>query len=253
MVSRYSSVPTLDIDFIMPGNVAFDTPGGGIDGGRNGMGDAISINLSGGPVVTATVANCFIHEPEQFEYIGWLRARMNSGVRFINVPLLNDWYGPFPIIGGVPTPIVKGIPHSDGSLFSDGSGYSQATVWGKVMEDAAQYAGILRMRVYNPARPLRHNDSVSIYHEVKGWRAYSYWDVLDRYDDGIDTVDGYDFPFQEYRLALDVPLREAVPAGTRTELARPMCVMKFPLGFPLTTDIKGFCESSPTLQFTEGK
>ncbi|CDN52541.1 Hypothetical protein RG1141_CH01760 [Neorhizobium galegae bv. officinalis bv. officinalis str. HAMBI 1141] len=252
-MSRYSSVPTLNPAIMMPGKVTFDTPGGSVDGGRNGLGDGISINLTGGPIVTATMENCFIHEPEQFEYMGWLRARLNSGVRFVNVPLLTDWYGPFPIIDGVPTPTVEGIPHSDGSYFGDGAGYSQATVWGKVTEDAGQYAGILRLRIYNASRPLRHNDWFSIYHETKGWRAYSYWDVLERYDDGIETIVGTPSPYQEYRLALDIPLREAVTAGMRAEFARPRCVMKFPVGFSLPTEIEGFYEYRPTLRFTEGK
>nr|WP_234841727.1 hypothetical protein [Sinorhizobium meliloti] len=74
------------------------------------------------------------------------------------------------------------------------------------------------MRVYSAARPLRWSDWFSIYHPTKGWRAYRYWEVISKPDDANPV----------YTHAIAPPLREAVAAGTRVELARPMCCMKFP-------------------------
>jgi len=250
-MSRFRSQPTLNPDVLLPNKMAFDTPGAGIDGGRNGLGEAISILLSGGPIVTGSYENCFVHDPAQHRYVNWLRARLNGGMRFINVPILNEWTGPFPVINGIPTAIVGGIPHSDGALFSDGAGYSQPTVWGKVMEAAPLHSGSLRIRVYNAPRRFDSSDWFSIEHETKGWRVYSYWDVLQTYDDGSEDFFGLSVGFQEYLVAIDVPLREAVPAGQRVELARPKCVMKFPVGFTLPWEVEGFYQSSPSIKFTE--
>lgn len=62
-------------------------------------------------------------------YLNWVSARMNGSFRFMVVPILSDWMGPFPVDSrDIPQPIISGIPHSDGALFSDTSGYSQAGV-----------------------------------------------------------------------------------------------------------------------------
>jgi len=239
----YINQPTVPIMYLRPTRASFDNPGSAIDGGVNGVGESISIETSGGGIVTAVYERCMLQaeDTERHEVINWLGARGNGGFRFFNVPIINDGIGPFPIIDGKKRPIIKGIPHSDGSFFSDGSGYSQATVYGEVTEAAGLGAGILKMRVYGAARPLRWSDWFSIYHPTKGWRAYRYWEVIAKTSETNPV----------YTLAIAPPLREAVTAGTRVELARPMCVMKFPRGFTLPWDYEGWYHSRPTLQFTE--
>ncbi|MDX0424526.1 hypothetical protein GOC88_16850 [Sinorhizobium medicae] len=239
----YTGQPTVPIMFLRPTRASFDNPGSGLDGGVNGVGESISIETSGGGIVTARYEECVLlgDDTERHEVINWLGARGNGGYRFFNVPIINDGVGPFPVIDGKRRSMVSGIPHSDGSFFSDGSGYSQATVYGEVTEAAALGAGILKMRVYGAARPLRWSDWFSIYHPTKGWRAYRYWQVIAKTSDTNPV----------YTLAIAPPLREAVTAGTRVELARPMCVMKFPKGFTLPFEYEGFWQSRPTLQFVE--
>ncbi|RVH02308.1 hypothetical protein [Sinorhizobium meliloti] len=239
----YINQPTVPIMYLRPTRASFDNPGSALDGGVNGIGESISIETSGGGIVTATYEECVLlgDDTERHEVINWLGARGNGGYRFFNVPIINDGIGPFPIVDGKRRPTIKGIPHSDGSFFSDGSGYSQATVYGEVIEAAALGAGILKMRVYGAARPLRWSDWFSIYHPTKGWRAYRYWEVISTTNEANPV----------YTLAIAPPLREAVTAGTRVELARPMCCMKFPRGFTLPWDYSGFYESRPTLRFTE--
>ncbi|MDX0318781.1 hypothetical protein GOC38_14115 [Sinorhizobium meliloti] len=239
----YINQPTVPIMYLRPTRASFDNPGSAIDGGVNGVGESISIETSGGGIVTAVYERCVLQaeDTERHEVINWLGARGNGGYRFFNVPIINDGIGPSPVIDGKKRPIIKGIPHSDGSFFSDGSGYSQATVYGEVTEAAALGAGILKMRVYGAARPLRWSDWFSIYHPSKGWRAYRYWEVISKTNETNPV----------YTLAIAPPLREAVIAGTRVELARPMCVMKFPRGFTLPWDYEGWYHSRPTLQFTE--
>lgn len=289
----YTDQPTAPIMYLRPTAASFDVPGSGLDGGVNGAGESISIETSGGGMVICTYDRCVLQadDPERHEVINWLGARLNGSYRFINVPIINDGIGPFPFIEGKRRPILSGVSHSDGSLFSDGSGYSQSTVYGEITEDAGLNAGIIKMRVYGAARPLRWSDWFSIYHPIKGWRAYRYWEVIERGEpatenvpieynreylltlfgeDMLDylltTVSGgldylltsqlavteyYQRSYQDYTLAIAPPLREAVTAGTRVELARPMCVMKFPRGFTLPWQYEGNYQARPTLQFVE--
>jgi len=238
----YINQPTLEANFLAPVRTTYDVIGSSIDGGRNGMGEGQSIEMSGGGIVTANYEDCKIKDPEHYEYVNWLGARLNGGFRFINVPIITDWFGPFPKIGRLPTPIVSGIPHSDGSYFDDGSGYSQATVYGEITEAAPLNAGIIKMRVYGLSRPLRWSDWFSIYHPMKGWRAYRYWEVLDRTDGS---------GFADYTLALAPPLREAVTVGTRVEFARPRFVAKFKADFTLPSVVEAFFVTEQAIQFVE--
>ncbi|SFB52253.1 hypothetical protein SAMN03159496_04626 [Rhizobium sp. NFR07] len=237
-MAKFLNLPTLEADFLAPLRTSVDVMGSSVDGGRSGTGETIEIQMSGGGALSSTYEECKITEPEQFEYINWLGARLTGGFRFINVPIITDWWGPF--AGKRPT--IGGIPHSDGAYFSDGSGYSQATVYGELVQSAGLNAGIIKMRVYGLSRPLRWSDWFSIYHETaKGWRAYRYWDVLD--------VTSETNPV--YTLALSIPLREATPSGTRVEFARPRFAAKFRAGFTLPSVSEAFYSIQQNIQFSE--
>ena len=241
MMAGYTSLPTLEANFLKPVKTTFDVQGSALEGGRNGNGESISMEMTGGGIVTATYDDCLIKDKEQFEYVNMLGARLNGSFRYINVPIITDWFGPFPTIGGLPTPIVSGIPHSDGSFFDDGSGYSQATVYGETTSDAALNAGIINMRVFGLDRPLRWSDWFSIYHPTKGWRAYRYWRVISKTDEENPV----------YSLAISPPLREAVASGTRVEFARPRFVGKFPASFTLPSVVEAFFVTQQSIQFVE--
>lgn len=113
--------PAVPIMYLRPTRASFDNPESALDGGVNGLGEAISIETSGGGIVTATYEECVLlgDDTERHEIINWLGARGNGGYRFFNVPILNDGIGPFLFIDGKRRPIIKGIPHSDGSFFCD--------------------------------------------------------------------------------------------------------------------------------------
>lgn len=244
-MGSYLNQPTLYANLLGPASTSTDVVGSAIDGGRNGAGESQSIEMSGGGLLTATYTDCKIVSKEQLEYINFLGARLNGGFRYINVPIITDWFGPFPTIGGLPAPFVTGIPHSDGSLFTDTSGYSQATVWGEVLAAASGNAGIISMRVYGLNRPLRWSDWFSIYHPTKGWRAYRYWEV----QAAVDGNNGQ--PYTDYTLALAPPLREAVAVGDRVEFARPRFVGKFKADFTLPSVVEAYFVTQQTIQFSE--
>ncbi|MCV9965715.1 hypothetical protein OIU34_27985 [Pararhizobium sp. BT-229] len=249
-MAGYISVPTLEANFLHPVKTIFDVQGSSLEGGRNGNGESISMEMTGGGIVTATYEDCLIRDKEQYEYINMLGARLNGSFRYINVPIITDWFGPFPTIGGLPTPIIGGITHSDGSLFSDGAGYSQATVFGQLTAAASLNAGQIQMRIYDSSRELRMSDWFSIYHPVKGWRAYRYWES-EKLGEGTQTVSGASRAYKEYRLAVAPPIREACAVGTRLEFARPRFVAKFPTGFTLPSVVEAFFVTQQSIQFVE--
>jgi hypothetical protein len=256
-MGRCTNLPTLLIDYLKPRRTTFQTKGAAVDSGRNGVGESVSIEFSGGGILTCSYVECFVQAPEEHEHANWLAARLDGSFRYINVPILTDWVGPFPLNAqGVPQPFVGGITHSDGSTFSDGAGYSQATVWGRFTASAAVGAGQISMRIYNATRGLRWSDWFSVYHEDvglvpgKGHRAYRYWES-EATGTGNETIDGVSTPYRAYTLSLSRPLKQAVEVDTRIEFARPRNVMKFATGFTLPTDIEGFWRSNPTLEFAE--
>jgi hypothetical protein len=252
-VASYINLPTLNIDFLKVGRMRFKPTGDGIDGGRNGDGDAPAIDFSGGGKIVGAYENCFVQAPEEHEYASWLMAYLNGSKRYINVPIKTDWMGPFPTNGqGIPQPFVSGIPHSDGSLFSDGAGYSQATVFGTFENAAAQNAGQIVINVFGASRRLRHTDWMSTYHATRGWRVWLYWEVSDPVNI-TRTVEGFSYNGQQYTIAITPPLREPVPAGQRIEFARPRFVARFPRGFELDCETEGFWQSRPSLQFVEAE
>ncbi len=242
--------PTLFLDFLNCPKATIDVVGNAIDGGRNSVGETQTIELNGGGIITAAFEDCKIKDREQYEYVNMLGARLNGGFRNIVVPIPTDWFGPFPIIGKLPTPIISGIPHSDGSLFSDSSGYSQATVWGKLLSNAALHAGQITMRVYGAARDLRMSDWFSIAHPNKGWRAYRYWESQ-KLAAGTEVVSGAAVDYADYLLAIAPPLREAAASETRIEFARPRFVGKFKTDFTLPSVIEAFFVTQQTIQFVE--
>jgi hypothetical protein len=252
-VGTYINLPTLSVEFVKPAKFAFSVPGAGIDGGRNGDGDSPAIDFSGGGKITGSYQRCWVQTPEEHEYANWLAAYLDGSIRCINVPILTDWMGPFPFLNrATPQPIVSGIPHSDTSLFSDGAGYSQATVFATFDVDAAQNAGQIVINVFGATRNLRWSDWMSTFHATRGWRAWRYWQSSDPVE-VTRTVEGATYTGQQYTLAISPPLREPVPAGQRIELARPMFAARFPRDFVLDWEVEGFWQSRPTLQFVEAE
>lgn len=232
----YTNVPTLEANFLAPVSVSVDVLGSSISGGRNGQGESQTIEMSGGGLLTSTYTDCKLTEPEQYEYVNSLGARLNGGFRYINVPIITDWYGPF----AGKKPIIETIFGPNGALLQ-GETYTKATVYGEITAAASLNAGIIKMRVYGLSRPLRWSDWFSIYHETKGWRAYRYWELLDVTAEANPV----------YTLALSPPLREAVTVGTRVEFARPRFVAKFRDGFTLPSIVEAFFVTQQTIQFSE--
>ncbi|MCM2293029.1 hypothetical protein NAC44_11920 [Allorhizobium sp. BGMRC 0089] len=249
----YVNQPLVPITYLRPKQALFERVASAVEGGRNLAGQTVSMAITGGGYVRCTYSDCVLErdDTERHEVVEWLAQRGNGSFRFFTVPIINRDIGPFPSINGRKRPVITGIPHSDGSLFSDGSGYSQATVFGKVLSTASVGAGQMSIRLYGAARDLRWSDWFSILHPTKGWRAYAYWEVISKSAQGSEIVGGVDLSYRDYTLAIGPALREAVSAGDYVEFSAPRCVMKFAPDFSLSTGFSGFLSARPTLQFVE--
>ena len=251
-MGKYTNLPTFDVDYQFLTEMSFSVEGAGIDGGRNGDGDSPAIDFSGGGKIVGSYS-VFAAEPEQHEMLNQLAARLNGSTRYIVVPILTDRVGPFPLLGKYePQPIISGIPHSDGALFGDGAGYSQATVFGTFEKAAALNAGQITVNIFGAARNLRWADWMSTYHATRGWRAWRYWEANDPIP-VTRTVEGVTYTGQQYELAISPPLREAVTAGQRIELARPRFVARFPRGFNLPWQVTAPFNCQVTVNFVEAE
>jgi hypothetical protein len=246
-MASYVNLPTLPVDYLGPMRWMFGVQGSAMEGGRSGLGDAISIETTGGGRVICEF-DFWIGEDEQHEILNWLSARCDGGFRFVNVPIPTDFVGPF--TGGVP--IVSGIPHSDGALFSDGAGYSQATVFATFAASAALNAGVIKINVFGASRNLRWSDWMSTYHSTKGWRAWRYWSASDPVA-VTESVDGVSYDGLQYDLRISPPLREAVALGQRIEIARPRFAARFPAGFSLKWEVRPGFIATPTVPFVEAR
>ncbi len=251
-MSKYVNLRTFDVDYQYLTDMSFSVEGDGIDGGRNGDGDSPAIDFAGGGKIVGSYG-IYAAEPEQHEMLNWLAAHGGGSIRYFNVPILTDATGPFPLLGKYePQPIIRGIPHSDGSLFSDESGYSQATVFGTFESPAPLNAGQVTVNIFGASRNLRWSDWMSTYHETRGWRAFRYYEASDPVE-VMRTVEGQVYTGQQYQLAISPPLREAVVAGQRIELARPRFAGRFPRGFNLEWAVKPPFHSQATVRFIEAE
>lgn len=251
MARSFLNLPEVPIRFMRPKSASFSRVTSAVTGGQNGVGQSINVEATGGGTLRLTYEEMVLEgdETERHEVLGWLSARGNGSTRFFTVPSLIYDKTLFPLINGANRPFVYSS-HSDGSSFSDGSLYRQATVWGEITANAAVGAGILNMRVYNAARKLRWSDWFSIRHDTKfGWRAYQYWDILTVSSEYVTTYSGATVTYRDYQLAIGPALREAVTAGKRVEFAEPKCAMS--LAQDLSHGWSGWYSARPTVEFME--
>lgn len=251
-VGRLINLPTLELGYLQASRMTWNVKGSATEGGRNSLGQSASVETSGGGILTGSYSGGFVNSPEAHEYLNRVAARLNGSYRFMNIPILAGWSEIFPLDEkGDPQPYVSRIPYSDGALFDDGAGYSQETVLAVLGNDAALNAGQIMAVVVGAAREPRGSIWFSMEHSAKGHRAYRSWDAQIASESETVTVDGVSYNGVKYLLSLDRPLRQAAAAGTRLELVRPLCVMKFPTDFTLAWESEGYWRSSPTLMFEE--
>jgi hypothetical protein len=161
----------------------------------------------------------------------------DSGASPIVVPMCDKRQMPAPIVNGKPLYSYGKISHSDGTLFSDGTGYYQPVVRAVAFNSAALRATTMQIQVLYGS-PLRGGEIFSINHPSQGWRCYQIGTVQTN-DVGVSTV------------TFRPPLRDVVASGAVIEFDRPRCTMMLadPNVLKLTMTMRRF--ANPDASFIE--
>jgi hypothetical protein len=163
-----------------------------------------------------------------------VRQLCDGGVNAIVVPRNDALFRPWPAgIAQGPAP----IPHDDGSLFSDDSGYYQPTI-NVVADGAAALRATTMNLLVIQAGPLLGGESFSIEHETVGWRLYEIATVA--YADASHVA-----------VSFMPPLREAVAAATDLEFDRPCCTMRLAKTNSMDLSVAPWTFNSASVDFVE--
>lgn len=173
-----------------------------------------------------------IRRADQVRVYRAIAARLNGRAGSILVPVYDCRQTPWPVVAGKRVTSYGSLSHSDGSLFSDRSGYRQPVIVAYLAAEAALRATTLTVGISYGAA-LQGGEHFSI-----GERLYRIASVQPGMG-GLVTVQVWP------------PLREAAPAGAALEFDRPVCRMRLASddAMPLDLDLGRF--AGPTVSFVE--
>ena len=159
----------------------------------------------------------------------------DGGVAGIVVPRNDALFRPWPsgLAQGTPAP----IPHSDGSLFSDGTGYYQSTIAVQAAAPAALRDTAMAFNLFR-CGDLLGGESFSILHATMGWRMYE-----------IGTVNMVNQT--QAVVTFRPPLREDTPAGADIEFDRPRCLMRLAQTGSMDLTVVPWTGNNPNVDFVE--
>lgn len=222
---------------LRPQSAAWNLAGGLVMGGQNGVGVAQSVRLDGGGVWVADYGRIYLENGSRARLFRALRMLLDGGVNPVVLPDC-DGIQPWPVESGSPVTSIDQITHSDGTLFSDGTGYGQRVIDIVTVGAAAHRATTMTVDIIRGSA-LGGGEAFSILHPEHGWRRY---EIKTAIEDGGNTV-----------ITFGPPLREAVADGVELEFDHPRCVMKLssvrgadyvhdkhPLSRPSVTFIEAF-------------
>lgn len=173
----------------------------------NGPGQVI--DWSAGGLWSAALEGLQLWEPDHFRlYRAVLMACRGGGE--IDVPIIDDPQRPF---DETVTETFDPLPFSDGSTFSDGSGWRQSDLDYEVV-DAALEGDVSIVLKRNVGAPLRGGEYWTLLHPEAGPRAYC-----------VGAV-GEEDAQQRFELTFGAGLREDVSAGDFADFQRPRCRMR---------------------------
>lgn len=234
------TIPELSLSLLPPGRMtAPRVVGGVIKGGRSQSGPGRVIDVSGGGFVTVKYANISINHQRiaSARYFQKLTARLSQGRMSILVPLLTDPTAPF--VPGEKYDQGFSMPFSDGSLFSDGSGFGQSQIVATLYAASALNAGTIQIAMQRGGE-LFGGEWFEIAHPTKSSRAYTISEIDDAVKVGATTV---------YTVAIRPTLREVVDAGTFLRFERPRCIMQ--VEGEMSMEITRPWNSRPEITFVE--
>lgn len=218
-------------------SVSWQVMGSTVGPGQSATGAFYVGRMDGGGMWRAQWTNVNLRTADHVRCWRAIAALAENGVVPLVVPHCDKRHFPAPIIQGHPLYSYGPIPHSDGSLFSDGSGYYQPVVSAESVGDALLRAVSIVIH-FIAGSALRGGEVFSVCHPIQGWRRYEI-KAVELNDDGDSVV------------TFRPPLREAVVDGTDIEFDYPRCVMRLAKsdGMDIDLDLRKF--ASPTVMFDE--
>lgn len=178
--------------------------------GQSGVGAFSYERMDGGGQWLAKMNSLRLMTRDHVAAFRAFRIQARGGVTLMEI-YREDILQPWQVNGEAAGPYAP-IPHSDGSWFSDGSGYYQPYIHARTVGSTAERATSIVMR-FSRGGPLRGGEPFSIKHPTQLWRMYEVATVLINSDG--DSV-----------VTFDPPLREIVADDTRIEFDRPRCTMR---------------------------
>lgn len=203
---------------------------------------ATIIRSDGGGFWTCSMSDISLSGPgtgkdrQKVSTLLWRAVRQvcDGGVNAIVVPRNDALVRPWP--ARLAQGVIE-VPHSDLSLFSDGSGYYQPTINIVADGDAALRATSLDIEIIY-AGPLLGGEAFSIQHETLGWRMYE-----------VATVEYVDDTHAT--ITFMPPLREAIEAGAELEFDRPCCTMRLASPSSMNLSVAPWTFNSASVEFVE--
>jgi hypothetical protein len=128
--------------------------------------------------------------------------------------------------------MIGGIPHSDGTFFSDGSGYSQGSISAELTEDAPLRATQITLNVAGSSIDPGH------YFEIGNGRLHTISALVE--EDG-----------DEKTFDIWPPLREAATAGSSANFSDPKCRMRLATDDAMKAEFELGRFAFPTVEFIE--
>lgn len=177
-----------------------------LSGGTALAGFPTMAKTDGGGIWVCEMSGIVLRKKNQIKAARALDWLMDGGASKVIVDACECGFGPS---GFSPS---GGVPHSDGTSFSDGSLYAGAG-FGVIIHSAASLRSTQVVLTLPEGIELEGGEAFSVVHPVKGTRRYGVARILSQ-DDRDVTVE------------IRPPLREALAGGEHAEFCKPANVMR---------------------------
>lgn len=191
------------------------------------------ISTDGGGLWQRSVGDVVLSTKAQRKAWRAIAAKCDGGANPLVVPFVDNEHQPWAVVGGSELMSYDSIAHSDGTYFSDGSGYYNPAISAYSVGSASLGATTITIH-FVQGGPLTGGEHFSIDHTTESHHTYRVVSVeLDGSGDSVCTI--------------RPRLREAVASLTTLEFDKPLCLMRPhpPQSLHLVTDMIGMARPNP--------
>lgn len=193
------------LDILTPAHPGFRLAGGVRVGTPSMSGLQEIDSTDGGQFWRARMIDIPLHCDQQILTAQAIQGVARGGAGLFNVPR-------YLLTRALPNTGSVGVPHSDGSSFSDMSRYSSPLPQAQVTDSWLMTSSFLKIGMSADAEILG-GEEFSIFYSEAGYRLYRIIALVGQ--------EGHTF-----EVEITPPLREDTPHGTLVEFAQPLCTMR---------------------------